>query len=489
MNFLPPRGVARSLCVQSLVWATGNGVFATGSAVFFLNVTGLSPVQVGIGLSVAGALALAGAVPLGRVADRIGGRRAWLWGVLGEAAALALYPAIHGFAAFLALVALPALAEALAAAGRLVYQTAVLPRSERLRTLAFVRSAMNVGFFAGGGLAAVPLAIGTHWAYRCMVLAAALGLLVNALLIARLPAPPSPPAPSSPPTPSSPPSPSSPLTPFSAPEPISSTAPSPPTAPLSPPAAPSPPTPSPSAASASTSAFSSPASPAGSPAVSPSRAGVWRDRPFLALVALCSLLASHASLTTEVIPLWLTARTDAPRVMLAVLFAVNTAMCVALQVVASRGADTPAGIVRALRRGGLVCALACLPLALAGAATGGMTIALLLTGSALVTLGELWQSAGYWGLTTELPPPAARGEYVGAARMSFGLQSMLGPASLTFLAMHGDGPGWAAIAAAFVAGAVLTAPVMRWVTSTPRSVAMTPTPALADAGTRSVAAR
>jgi hypothetical protein len=155
-----------------------------------------------------------------------------------------------------------------------------------------------------------------------------------------------------------------------------------------------------------------------------------------------------------------------------VLFAVNTAMCVALQVMASRGADTPAGITRALRRGGLAVAAACLPLALSGAVTGWATVALLLIGSALVTVGELWNSAGYWGLSTELPPAAARGEYVGAARMSYGLQSMLGPASLTFLAMHGDGSGWLGIAALFVAGAALTAPAMRWVTTTPR-VALT----------------
>jgi hypothetical protein len=199
---------------------------------------------------------------------------------------------------------------------------------------------------------------------------------------------------------------------------------------------------------------------------------VWRDRPFLALVALCSVLAGHASLTTEVIPLWLTARTDAPRVMLAVLFGCNTIMCVALQVLASRGADTPAGIGRALRRGGLAVAAACAVLYLSGQSTGWATIALLLAGSALVTLGELWQSAGFWGVTTELPPAAARGEYVGAARMSYGVQGMFGPASLTFLAMHGGGLGWLAIAAVFLLATAIVGPAMTWVTATPR-VALT----------------
>ncbi|MGI5241616.1 MFS transporter [Dactylosporangium sp. CA-139066] len=403
MSLLPPPGVARSLCVQSLVFAVGNGVFTTGSAVFFLHVAGLSPVQVGVGFSIAGAVSLLLSVPLGALADRFGGRRVWLAGVLAEASVLLWYPWLHGFAAFLVLMPLAALAETLASNGRTVYQAEVLAREDRVRSLAFVRSAMNIGFFAGGALAAIPLAIGTGWAYRAMVLGNALGLLVNAVLVSRMPSPPR-------------------------------------------------------------------AVPAAHPAEPARRGAVWRDRPFLAVAALCSVLAGHASLTTEVIPLWLTARTDAPRVMLAVLFGANTAMCVALQVLASRGVDSPAGIARALRRGGLAVAAACAALYLSGTTTGWPTIALLLAGSALVTLGELWQSAGYWGVTTELPPPAVRGEYVGAARMSFGVQSMLGPASLTFLAMHGGGLGWLAIAAVFVLGAAAAGPAMAWVTGTRRPV-------------------
>jgi hypothetical protein len=141
-------------------------------------------------------------------------------------------------------------------------------------------------------------------------------------------------------------------------------------------------------------------------------------------------------------------------------------MCVGLQVLASRGADSPAGIGRALRRGGVAVAAACAALYLSGTTTGWATIALLLAGSALVTLGELWQSAGYWGVTTELPPANGRGAYVGAARMSYGIQNMLGPASLTFLAMHGGGLGWLAIAAVFLLATAAVRPAMTWVTAT-----------------------
>lgn len=49
---------------------------------------------------------------------------------------------------------------------------------------------------------------------------------------------------------------------------------------------------------------------------------------------------------------------------------------------------------------------------------------------------------------------------------------MLGEAALTWLAVHGGGLGWLAIAALFVAGSLAVGPVMARVARTPR-VALT----------------
>jgi hypothetical protein len=46
---------------------------------------------------------------------------------------------------------------------------------------------------------------------------------------------------------------------------------------------------------------------------------------------------------------------------------------------------------------------------------------------------------------------------------------MLGPASLTFLAIHTGGWGWWVIAAIFAAAAVATGPIVAWVARTPRN--------------------
>ena len=66
--------------MQSVLFAIGEGTFLTGSAVFFTQIVGLSAGQVGLGLTVAGVVSFFLAVPLGKLADRIGPKRMWAIG-------------------------------------------------------------------------------------------------------------------------------------------------------------------------------------------------------------------------------------------------------------------------------------------------------------------------------------------------------------------------------------------------------------------------
>jgi hypothetical protein len=125
------------------------------------------------------------------------------------------------------------------------------------------------------------------------------------------------------------------------------------------------------------------------------------------------------------------------------------------QVRASRGAGTLAGSARVLRWAGLGNAAACPVLWLSGATSSVTTIVLLVVAAVLVTASELWQSAASWGVTTLLPPPGRRGEYLGAFKLGTAAQSMAGPAILTWLAI-GTG-GWGCL---FLTGPVLAGPVI-----------------------------
>ena len=83
-----PTPLARRLSAQSVLFAVGEGFFLTGSAVFFTHIVGLSAAQVGLGLTIAGVVTFFFAVPLGRLADRIGPKRMWALGALARGAAL-----------------------------------------------------------------------------------------------------------------------------------------------------------------------------------------------------------------------------------------------------------------------------------------------------------------------------------------------------------------------------------------------------------------
>ncbi|OKI52705.1 MFS transporter [Micromonospora sp. CB01531] len=397
-HVVPPAGLTRALAVQAMVYAVGHGLFQAGSAVFFTRALGLSPTQVGLGLSLAAGVSLLGTVPLGAVTDRYGAQRVWLVGMLAEAALFGAYPFVGGFAGFLAVVVALAVVDATTGVARQVYSINVLPPEDRVTALAYQRSALNVGFGLGAVISGVVLAVDTLAAYRGMVWFNGAMLLVTAIFVHRLPRVPV----------------------------------------------------------------------AAAPADGPSRFAVLRDRPFMAVSLLAGLLGAHGTLYLVVLPLWVLSHTDAPRVLIAALVLLNTILAVLLQVRASRGADTVAGAGRALRVGGLLIALFCLVLPISAVTGGVLTIVVLVVAAVVLTLAELVQSAGAWGITSTLPPAAHRGAYVGAFRLGGQLQYLAGPAGLTALGVTTGGWGWFPMAALFAGAAVAAVPLVGWAARRPR---------------------
>jgi MFS family permease len=170
-----------------IVYSIGSGLFLSGSIVFFTKFVGLSAGQVGIGLSVAGVVSLVGSVPLGALADKVGGHRMWLPAVIVEALLLGCYPFVRGFAVFLGLIAVLTLITNAGNVGRGRYVFEVVPAEQRVKTLAYQRTALNIGFTVGAGLSGLALSIDTRPAYLALPLGYATLLLVNAFFIIRLP--------------------------------------------------------------------------------------------------------------------------------------------------------------------------------------------------------------------------------------------------------------------------------------------------------------
>jgi MFS family permease len=186
-NLLPPTPLARKLSLQSILFALGEGVFLTGSAVFFTQIVGLSAAQVGLGLTIAGVVSFFFAVPLGKAADRIGPKRMWALGAFAEAVLYAVWPLIGGFVAFLAMMVVLEVVSTAGGGGRGAYTLDVFPREERVRSQAFMRSALNIGFTLGALLGGLALALNNDDVIRAVPLLTAAILLLNALYIVRLP--------------------------------------------------------------------------------------------------------------------------------------------------------------------------------------------------------------------------------------------------------------------------------------------------------------
>jgi MFS family permease len=187
-RLLPPTTLERDLVAQCVLSAFATGTFITGTAVYFTQVVGLTGSQVGLGMSVAAAVTLVLQLPLGRLTDRVGAKPLWVVASAVEAALYFVWPIIGGFAAFVAVLAVLAIFETAGRNARNVYRIAVFPRETRVRAMAYMRAARNVGYTLGAGASGVALGIGLN-AVRLVPLVTGGLLVLNALLIAaRLPA-------------------------------------------------------------------------------------------------------------------------------------------------------------------------------------------------------------------------------------------------------------------------------------------------------------
>jgi MFS family permease len=183
----PPSTLAGRLSAQSLLFALGEGTFMTGSAVFFTQIVGLSAAQVGLGLTVAGVAAFLAAFPMGKLVDRFGPKRMWAVSATGQAAMFSVWPFITDFRGYLLMAAVMEVLGALGGAAHGAYTIDVLPPDERVRSRAYMYSALNVGFTLGSLIGGIALAFHSNHLLHALPWFTAAVFLVNAVAISRLP--------------------------------------------------------------------------------------------------------------------------------------------------------------------------------------------------------------------------------------------------------------------------------------------------------------
>jgi MFS family permease len=372
-----------------LIDSTGTGLYLAGSALFFTLIVGLTAAQVGIGLSIAGVLGLAAQPAIGWLADRWGPRRVLVLLHLYRATGFTAYVFVDNFTQFVIIAAfLGAGDQAVGPIYQALAEELVGPE-KRVGMMARMRMVFNVGFTVGALLAGLAIGRGTRLAFDLLILGNAASFLAAAVLLGRVRVDPS----------------------------------------------------------------GAPGTTAARKAVraAPLRLPALRDGRYMAVAAVNGLLTLHIALLGIGVPLWVTGHTQAPKALVGLLLVVNTVLAVLFQVRASRGTENVSGSASAMRKAAVALAVSCALFALASRpGSTPLVVAILVAGLVALTAGELFQSAGGWGLSFALAPDRSRAEYLATFNLGTSAQFVLGPAIVTVAVVGNGTAGWLAMAGAFL---------------------------------------
>jgi hypothetical protein len=166
-----------------------------------------------------------------------------------------------------------------------------------------------------------------------------------------------------------------------------------------------------------------------------------RDRRFTGICALAAIVLLTIPVISVLLPLWITQRVHAPNWMAPITMALNTLLVICIQTrwTARISSDARAG--RSLAIGATSLLAGC---ALIGAADVIPThaIATLLTGTLLLTVGEITAGAGMWQLAFSRIPTTAPGQYQAVYGMSSSAARVLGPLAALPLILAAGAAGW-----------------------------------------------
>ncbi len=190
---VPNASALRRIAAGTLASAVGNGAWYSSWAIFLTRSIGLSPADVGVGMTIAGVLGVGAATPVGRLADRLGARETFLVLLVIQALACGAYGLVRGMATFVAVAAVAQIAGSSTGGPRNAVVLAIAPETQRLEVLGLLRAISHVGWAVGAVIGAVVISVDTRPAYLAMLALNGGSYLIYAGLVAavaRIPASP-----------------------------------------------------------------------------------------------------------------------------------------------------------------------------------------------------------------------------------------------------------------------------------------------------------
>jgi dipeptide/tripeptide permease len=147
--------------------------------------------------------------------------------------------------------------------------------------------------------------------------------------------------------------------------------------------------------------------------------------------------------------LWIATRTTAPPAIIGAIVVLNTIMVIYLQVPLSRGSSDLRSAARRQFWSGCGLAACCLLVALTARTGSAWSAILAIAATVALTLGEIWQGAGAWGVSYALAPADQRAYYLSVYELGTSAASAVGPALITWAVIGNRAGGWAGLGAVF----------------------------------------
>ncbi|MCS0639789.1 MFS transporter [Streptomyces sp. LP05-1] len=180
-----------------------------------------------------------------------------------------------------------------------------------------------------------------------------------------------------------------------------------------------------------------------------------------ALLALSTaVLTVHTTLLTTVLPLWITEHTDVPVSAMGWLFMTNTVITISGQIAVSRRAATSEGALRCFRGSAFWTGGCCVLLAAVSHVPTAVQAVLLVAATIALTVGELLEAAGEWGLSATLAAEGEHGFYQSACVVGEATQSAIGPLLVGALLTALPVAGWVLLMGAIGTGRCVAGQVL-----------------------------
>lgn len=176
----------RILAQAQLANSIGDGVFLVTSAFYFSTVVGLTPTEIGIGLTLGWGVGSVAGVPLGHLADRRGPRGVAVLLALATAIAVGSFLLVRTFPLFVLAACLYGTAQTGLSAARQALLAALAPPEERTVVRAVLQATLNGGLALGAAIGGLALHAGTREAYLAVFGLDAATFLIAAVLLLRL---------------------------------------------------------------------------------------------------------------------------------------------------------------------------------------------------------------------------------------------------------------------------------------------------------------